>query len=166
MGIAARARQRFGLNSAKLILLTNAVYLDEPEIRDALVIMDQNNGEIWAKLDAGTEDYFRTVNRVRISLDRTLENILSAAKVCPLVVQSLWFLIKGVAPSTNEIDAYCNRLNGLISANGQLRAIHLHTIARVPAESYVEPLSKDELNRIALTVKSGVPVPVDVFYGS
>jgi wyosine [tRNA(Phe)-imidazoG37] synthetase (radical SAM superfamily) len=163
--IAAGARQRFGLKSAKLILLTNAAYLDKPEIQAALALMDQNNGEIWAKLDAGTEEYFRTVNRVRISLDRILENIISAAQVRPLVIQSLWFRIKGIAPLTNEIDAYCNRLNGLISANGQLRAIHLHTIARTPAESYVEPLSNDEMSRIASIVRDKVPVPVEVFYG-
>jgi len=161
--IAAGARERFDLKSAKLILLTNAAYLDRPEIQTALAIMDKNNGEIWAKLDAGTEDYFRTVNRVGVSLDRILKNILGAAQVRPLIIQSLWFRIKGVPPSADEIDAYCNRLNILISLNGQLKAIHLHTIARTPAESYVEPLSNDELNRIASIVKSRIPVPVEVF---
>ncbi len=162
--IAASARQRFGLNSAKLILLTNAAYLDKPEIQAALTIMDQNNGEIWAKLDAGTEEYFRSVNRAHVSLDRILENILSTAQVRPLVIQSLWFRIKGVVPSTHEIDAYCNRLNSLIAAKGQFKAVQLHTIARTPAEAFVEPLSKDELNQIASTVKSRIPVPVEVFY--
>jgi len=56
--IAAAARLRFGLDSARLVLLTNAVYLDKPGVRSALRLLDENNGEIWAKLDAGTEPYF------------------------------------------------------------------------------------------------------------
>ncbi len=161
--IAARARQRFGLNSAKLVLLTNAAHLHKSEIKTALAVMDQNNGEIWAKLDAGTEEYFRRVNRAGVSLDRILDNILRAAQVRPLVIQSLWLRIKGAAPSADEIEAYCSRLNSLISSNGQLKAIQLYTIARDPAEACVDPLSGDELNRIASVVRGRVPVPVEVF---
>jgi len=164
--IAARARQRFELNSAKLILLTNAAYLDKPENRAALAIMDQNNGEIWAKLDAGTEEYFRMVNRSRMSFDRILKNILSAAQVRPMVIQSLWFRIEGAAPSADEIEAYCSRLNSMISANGQLKAIQLYTLARDPAEAYAEPLSDDELNWVVSIVRSRIPIPVEVFYGA
>ncbi len=166
VGIAARARQRFALNSAKLVLLTNATYLDRPEIQAALAIMDQNNGEIWAKLDAGTEEYFRIVNRARVSLDRIFENILSAAQARPLIIQSLWLRIRGAAPSENEIVAYCRCLNRLVSANGRLKAIQLYTVAREPAEAYAEPLSDNELNRVAAIVKSQVRLPTEVYYGS
>jgi wyosine [tRNA(Phe)-imidazoG37] synthetase (radical SAM superfamily) len=166
VGIAARARQRFEFNSAKLVLLTNAAYLDRPEIKAALAVMDQNNGEVWAKLDAGTEQYFRIVNRARVPFDRILQNILSAARVRPLVIQSLWLRLDGAAPSTDEIESYCCCLNNLISANGQLKTIQLYTVARDPAEAYVEPLSDEELNRIASIVKGRVPVPVEVFYSA
>ena len=164
--IAVQARQRFGLDSAKLILLTNASYLNKPEIKAALAVMDQNSGEIWAKLDAGTEEYFRTVNRSRMSFDRILKNILGAARERPLIIQSLWLRVNGVAPSTEEVDAYCRRLNSIISANGRPKVIQLYTIARDPAEAYAEPLSDDELNRIATIVRNRVPVPVEVFAGS
>ena len=164
--IAAQTRQRFGLDSAKLILLTNASYLNKPEIKAALAVMDQNSGEIWAKLDAGTEEYFRTVNRSRMSFDRILKNILGAARERPLIIQSLWLRVNGVAPSTEEVDAYCRCLNSIISANGRPKVIQLYTIARDPAEAYAEPLSDDELNRIATIIRNRVPVPVEVFAGS
>jgi wyosine [tRNA(Phe)-imidazoG37] synthetase (radical SAM superfamily) len=164
--IAARARQRFGLESAKLILLTNAAYLDKPEIKAALDLMDQNNGEIWAKLDAGTEGYFRMVNRARVSFDRILKNILDAAQDRPLTIQSLWLCVDGAPPSVDEIEAYCRRLNGMISANARFQAIQLYTIARDPAEANAESLSDDELDRIASIVRSRIPVPVEVFYGA
>lgn len=162
--IAAGARRRFGLDSTRLILLTNAAYLNRPNVRAALEIMDKNNGEVWAKLDAGTEEYFRKVSRSKISLDRILDNILSAARVRPLVIQSLWFRIHDAEPPAEEIEAYCDRLNRLVLASGQIKTVQLYTIARNPAEEHVSPLSNSELDRIASKVKNRLPVPVEVFY--
>jgi wyosine [tRNA(Phe)-imidazoG37] synthetase (radical SAM superfamily) len=155
--IAAGARQRFGLHLAKLVLLTNAACLDKPSVRAALAVLDENHGEIWAKLDAGTEEYFRLVNRAHLSLARILENILDAARVRPLVIQSLWSRINGAAPPDEEIEAYCDRLEGLIAAGGKIKNIQIHTVARDPAETYVSPLCSDELNRIAFIVTSRIP---------
>lgn len=162
--IAATARLRFGLNSTKLILLTNATGLNKPAVRAALEEMDQNNGEIWAKLDAGTEEYFRKVNRSRASIKEILGNILGAARIRPLVIQSLWLRINGAAPPNAEIEAYGDRLMELISNGGELKLVQLHSIARDPAEKQASALTKDELDRIAATVKRRVSVPVEVFY--
>jgi wyosine [tRNA(Phe)-imidazoG37] synthetase (radical SAM superfamily) len=162
--IAADARRRFGLDSAKLVLLTNAAYLHKPSVRAALAVMDGNNGEIWAKLDAGTEEYFRKVNRSRESLGRILANILNAARVRPLIIQSLWFRIDSNTPPAEEIEAYCGRLNNLISNGGKIQVVQLYTIARDPAETGVSPLSDDELDKIASAVKIHVPLALEVFY--
>lgn len=155
--IAADARLRFGLHSAKLVLLTNAACLDTPSVRRALALLDENKGEIWAKLDAGTETYFRTVNRAHVPLDRILENILGAARLRPLVIQTLWSRIYDAAPPDDEIEAYCGRLKGLLAAGGRIKNIQLHTVAREPAEDYVSPLSSEELARIASIVTSRIP---------
>ena len=48
-------------------------------VRRGLEIMDANQGEVWAKLDAGTEAYYRTVNRTHVRLDRILHNLTRAA---------------------------------------------------------------------------------------
>jgi len=161
--IAANARLRFRLNSAKLVLLTNAAFLNKPAVQLALEVLDANNGEIWAKLDAGTQEYFNKVNRPGVSLDRILNNILGAACRRSLVIQSLWFRIHGAAPPEAEIEAYCGRLNNLISAGAQIKKIQLHTIARDPAEIHASPLSSEELDWISSMVKSGVAVCVEVF---
>jgi wyosine [tRNA(Phe)-imidazoG37] synthetase (radical SAM superfamily) len=166
--IAADARRRFGLDSAKLVLFTDAAFLQKPSIRAALAVMDENNGEIWAKLDAGTEAYFRRVNRPNVSLDQILDNILDAARARPLIIQSLWFRIDGNVPPDEEIEAYCDRLNYLISAGGQIKAVQLYTIARDPAETggvLLSPLSNDELDRLVSTVKMRAPLSLEVFYG-
>jgi len=161
--IAADARHRFGLQQAKLVLLTNASNLHKPSVRAALEVMDENNGEIWAKLDAGTEEYFRAVNRTRVSLKRILDNILGAARVRPLIIQSLWFRNNGTLPPAGEIEAYAGRLNDLISSGAQINSVQLYTIARDPADAGAAPLSAGELNSIALTVGRRIPVPLEVF---
>lgn len=161
----ARARQRFGLTDAQLVLITDATYLTRPRVREALDILDRNNGEIWAKLDAGTDDYFQLVDRPNVSLQVVLDNIVDAARLRPIVIQSMFLRIDGLAPSWAEIDAYCERLNQLVDAGAQFKLLQLYTIARPPTESRVSALSDGELDRLAERVRSRVPVPADVFYG-
>lgn len=163
--IAADARNRFALTGTKIILITDGAYLAKPSVRRALALMDQNNGEIWAKLDAGTEDFFRMVNRPHVNLDRVLENILDAARSRPIVIQSLFCSVHGQGPPPEEIEAYCVRLNRLLEAGGRLRMIQVYTTARGAAEPFVSALPDVELDRVADIIRSRVDVPVDVYYG-
>lgn len=163
--IAAEARRRFALDATKIVLITDAAYLARPAVREALELMDANNGEIWAKLDAGTEDYFRLIDRPNVSLQRVLENILDAASRRPIVIQSLFMRVNGEVIPDAEVDAYCGRLNDLLAAGGRLKGLQLYTIARTPAEPTVAPLSDEELDRVADLVRARVPVAVETFYG-
>jgi wyosine [tRNA(Phe)-imidazoG37] synthetase (radical SAM superfamily) len=163
--IAARARKRFGLEDTKIVLITNASRLDRPEVHEALEVMDKNNGEIWAKLDAGTEEYFQSINRPDVPLEKILDNIRNAARIRPLVIQTLWLNLCGAVPPDSEIEAYGNNLNRMLESGGQLKTLQLYTVARTPSEPYVSPLTHDALDRIASMVRERVPVPVEVFYG-
>jgi wyosine [tRNA(Phe)-imidazoG37] synthetase (radical SAM superfamily) len=163
--IAADARRRFALETTKIVLITDAAYLARPAVREALEVMDANNGEIWAKLDAGTEEYFRLIDRPNVPLAHVLENILDAARRRPVVIQSLFMRVNGETIPDAEIGEYCGRLNELIAAGGQLKGIQLYTIARKPAEPMVAPLADEELDRVADLVRARVPVAVEAFYG-
>jgi len=162
--IAAKLRSHFNLLDAKIVLITNGTYLDRSSVQEALAVMDENNGEIWVKLDAGTEDYFQKINRTTIPLGRILDIILQAGCLRPLVIQSLWVRVDGAAPPSAEIQAFCDRLNDLLSSGACLKVLHLHTTARSPAEDFVSPLSDEELDRIADVVRLNVQVSVEVFY--
>jgi wyosine [tRNA(Phe)-imidazoG37] synthetase (radical SAM superfamily) len=163
--IAASARARHGLDDTKIVLITDAAYLARPAIREALAVLDENNGEIWAKLDAGTDEYFQLIDRPNVSLDRVLANILDAARVRPIVIQSLFMRVDGQPIPDTEVEAYCARLGELRAKGGALKSIQLYTIARTPAEPSVAPLRDDELDRLAELVRSRVPVEVETFYG-
>ena len=156
---------RRGLDAVKLVVITNATMLHRPEVQEALAMIDASNGEIWAKLDAGTEAYYRATDRTSIPFDRILMNIREAALVRPLVIQSLFMIVDGQAPAEAEIIAYCRRLGEIVAAGGRIACVQVYTVARPPAEQNVGPLPAAELDRIGTLVAGRLKIPVDVFPG-
>ncbi|MCA9093174.1 MAG: radical SAM protein [Planctomycetaceae bacterium] len=160
----ADLKLRRGLHETKLVLITNASMFHRPAVQRGLEILDRNQGEIWAKLDAGTEEYYRTVERTKIPFSRILDNITAAARIRPLVIQSLFLKIDGVPVSSEEITAYADRLNEILQAGGQLKLVQVYTVARTPAESYVSSLSNEEVDQIATTIRQKTSLPTECYY--
>jgi wyosine [tRNA(Phe)-imidazoG37] synthetase (radical SAM superfamily) len=163
--IAAELRSAHALTDTQLVLITDACYLSRPAVCEALAILDANNGHIWAKLDAGTEEYYRLVNRPNYPLSHVLANILDAARVRPVTIQSLFMRVHGAPPPHEEIEAYCGRLNDLITAGGQIEMIQLYTIARETTEPYATMLTDAELDGVVQIVRARVSVAVATYYG-
>jgi len=156
-----------GFPDLKVILLTNATLIDRPKVKEAMRLMDGDHGEFWLKLDAGTEEYYRLVDRTPIRFAKVLANILEAARERPVVLQSLFMKVRGQGPAPEEIAAYCDRVSEIVSGGGRLSLIQVYTVARPPAESYVAPLADPEVDLIADAVRRRVPaVPVETFYSS
>ncbi|NLF70613.1 MAG: radical SAM protein [Candidatus Anammoximicrobium sp.] len=166
LAACAEVKRRHGLDDVKMVLITNASRFHRPHVQRGLEILDRNQGEIWAKLDAGTEDYFRAIDRSPIPLARVLENIAQAARLRPLVIQSLWMRIRGKPPPDEELQAFCQRLREITAGGGRLSLIQVYTVARRPAESYVTPLSDDEVDWIAAVVGRETGLPAAAFYGA
>ena len=158
--LAADIRRAESLGDVKLVLITNASMFHREVVQRGLAILDENNGEIWAKLDAGTPEFFAKVARTRIPFERILENITQAAQIRPIVIQSLFMRWLGSPPEEAEIEAYCMRLNEITRRGGHIKGIQIYTVARPPAESFISPLNKDEIDAIASRVaeKTGLAV--------
>lgn len=154
------------LDDVKMVLITNASMFHRPHVERGLEILDANQGEIWAKLEAGTEEYFRLIDRTSIPFRQILDNIASASRVRPLVIQSLFMRVAGEGPSAKELKAFCDRLNDIVAARGQLSLVQVYTVARPPAESFVTPLSDAEVDAIAELVRSRTGLPAASFYGA
>lgn len=161
----ADVKRSRGLDAVKLVLITNASLFHRPTVRRALATLDANNGEVWAKLDAGTEAYYRLIDRTSIPFARILGNLAEAARDRPLVIQSLFMKVEGDGPSGEEVGAYCDRLNTIIMLGGRLDRVQVYTVARTPTESYVTPLGPAEVDAIADAVRLRVGVPVEAWYG-
>jgi wyosine [tRNA(Phe)-imidazoG37] synthetase (radical SAM superfamily) len=153
----------------KIVLITDAGGLDRPDVKRGLEIMDAHDGEVWAKLDAGTEEYFQLINRTKIPFAKILRNIQMTAKKRPVVIQSLFLKVRGVGPSDAEIGEYCRRLKEI----GNIQLVQVYTLARramtmvdgVPAWQFVSALSDAEVDAIAGRVRREAGVPAESFYG-
>ncbi len=124
--------------------------------------MDADGGEIWAKLDAGTEAYYRRVARSNVSFSRILDNLREAAAARPIVVQSLFVRIRKQPPPLPEQEAYCQRLNQIVAGGGHIKLVQIHTLARPPAESWVTALSDEQLGTLGELVRRRTGLPVAV----
>lgn len=160
--LVARLRTEFGLNETRVVLITDACYLTRPTVVEALRTLDESNGQIWAKLDAGTEEYFRRVNRPNYPLTHVLANILAAARVRPIVIQSLFLRLAGESPPEAEISAYVGRLAELLDQGAQIALVQVYTVARRTADAACSALPPDELEQIAERVRD-VGIPAESF---
>jgi len=162
----AEIKERLGLNAAKMVLITNASMFHREHVKRGLAILDRHHGEIWAKLEAGTEEYFKLVDRTPIPFRQILDNIADAARVRPLVIQSLFMRVDGQPPAKGELEAFCDRLNEILATGGQISLVQVYTVARRPAETYVLPLTNEEVDAIVALVQSCTGLAAAPFYGA
>lgn len=163
--VVALKRAR-GLDLVKLVLITDASRLQAPEVLQGLETLMAHQGEIWAKLDAGTEAYYQEICRSQIPFQRILDNLLATARRWPTVIQTLFLSWKGLGPGTEELSAYCSRLEHIIRHGGRIQALQLYTVARPTPEPDARPLRRLQLDSIAAGVRSHFPgLPVEVYYG-
>jgi wyosine [tRNA(Phe)-imidazoG37] synthetase (radical SAM superfamily) len=166
MDQCAAVKAAAGLADVKMVLITNASMFHRSHVQRGLEILDRNNGEIWAKLEAGTEEYYKLVDRTPIPFRQILDNIAAAARVRPLVIQALFMRVNGEPPTQTELEAFCDRLNEITSAGGQLKLMQIYTIARRPTESYVAPLADAEVDAIVALVRERTGRVATGYYGS
>jgi wyosine [tRNA(Phe)-imidazoG37] synthetase (radical SAM superfamily) len=153
-------------SAIKMVLISNASMFHRPHVQRGLAILDENNGEIWAKLEAGTDEYYHLIERTPIPLRQILDNITAAARVRPLVIQSLFMRVNGEPPSQAELKAFCDRLNEITAAGGQLKLVQIYTVARRPAESFVAPITDTEVDAIVSLVQNRTGLAALPFYGN
>jgi wyosine [tRNA(Phe)-imidazoG37] synthetase (radical SAM superfamily) len=162
---AIEVRAKFGPPDLKLVLITDALTFQRRATREAIDRMMAHGGEIWAKLDAGTEEYFRLVCRGNVPLTRQLANILDMAKAHPLVIQTMLLRVHGEPTPAAEVGAYIARIRELIQGGAQLLRLDMYTIARPTTEPYATALTDAEIDAITARVRAAVPeVPVETYY--
>jgi wyosine [tRNA(Phe)-imidazoG37] synthetase (radical SAM superfamily) len=162
----AQLKTARGLDLVKLVLITDSSRLQSAEVLAGLETLMANQGEVWAKLDAGTEPFYRQISRSQIPFQRILDNLLATARRWPILIQTLFLEWKGLGPTEEEFEAYCQRLETILSQGGRLRAVQLYTVARPTPEPEARPLSRLAMDAIASSLRNRLPgLPVEVYYG-
>ncbi len=155
-------RARCGLPFFKVVLITNATGLDQPQVAEGIRCLTSRD-EVWAKLDVGTQAVMERINRPTALLDKVLANILTLARQRPVVVQSLFPLINGQEPTEPEIREYAQRLKELRDAGANLPLVQIYSATRPTAHSECGHLPLRSLARIAQIVRDTTGLPAEVF---
>jgi len=144
----------------RLVCITNATLLDRPEVVAGIQSLCALDGEVWGKLDAGTEAWYQRMNVTRVPLAQVLENLAATARRVPLRIQTLWMEQDGDAPSDDEIEAWLGRVEA-IHRGASLRGVQIHTVARATSRPGCRPLPLEWLEAVGERVAAlGIPVEV------
>jgi wyosine [tRNA(Phe)-imidazoG37] synthetase (radical SAM superfamily) len=146
----------------KIVLITNASALDRPEVRAGLQLFCARD-EIWAKLDAGTQEHMNKVNHPGVLLEHVLTNILALARERPVVIQSLFPLIDGEGPSDAEVEQYVEKLRELKDAGAKISLVQVYSAHRPPARKFIGHLPLRRLSYIAQRVREVTGLKAEVF---
>lgn len=146
----------------QLVLLTNSTGLDQPQVKRGLRYLTQDD-EIWAKLDAGTQQYLDRINGANISIEKITNNILELARERPVIIQSLFPSIDGSVPRAYEIEQYAKRLKGLKQKGAKISLVQIYSATRPMARSGCGHLPLRILTRIAEMVRRIASLRAEVF---
>ncbi len=147
----------------KIVLITNATRLGRPELFPTLEELLANNGEIWAKLDAGTKEYYQKINRSSVPFSEILTGITTFAQRAPIVIQTLFSRMNGETPTLAEIDAYIDRVQKILTEGGKIQYIQLHSVCRPPMCSESQTLETEILRQFAERIHTQTSVETRVF---
>ncbi len=164
--LTADAKHRHRMKDVKIVIISNGSRFHTQAFQRALPILLANNGQVWAKLDAGSQERFTRINGTAVPFKQVLENLESLALQMPLVIQSCFFKMDGAGPDEMEIELYIARLKRILERGGKLSTIQIYSIAR-PPRGRVSVLPDSELNAIAAQVRDALEdVSVEVFPGA
>lgn len=145
-----------------LRLITNGSLVGHAPVQEGLRRLARLGGEVWFKVDAGTEEKIRLINGVSLSPHALARNLRRCSELCPTWVQTCMFALDGQEPTSGDIEAYL----GVLRECGpeRLLGVHLYSLARPPMQPEAGRLSRlDEaaLERIARRIrKLGLAVTV------
>jgi hypothetical protein len=133
-------------------------------VADAVRVLEAHQGEIWCKLDAGSEGLFSRIVRAPVRMQRLLANIARAGRRKPVVIQSVFMKLDGKGPGEDEISAYLWRLTELMLGGCRIKLVQLCTVEKTCRTPGVERLDEEVMDRIAGRV-GGLGLQVAAFYG-
>ncbi|MBC7185556.1 MAG: radical SAM protein [Calditrichaeota bacterium] len=153
--VVVRLRDRFA-PQAKTCVLSNATGLDRPAVVDALQMLDLR----VLKLDAGTEQSWRVVNRPASGLH--FEQLLAGLQaVRDWVLQAVFFQGRISNAGPEEVERWIDRLAQL-----QPTAAQIYTVDRPAADGTLAKVPVSVLQDIASRASRETGVPVQVYSGS
>lgn len=158
--IIAKLRKKYNFtDNVKSILISNGSEIERQDIREALPILNENNGEVWFKIDRGDADEIESVNQVHLSLKSISNRLEICSKLCKTYIQTCLFKINNINPSEDEINHY---IDFVIQFKDKIAGLYLYSTARnpmLPEGQNISQVSEEFLATIAVRLtEHGVSV--------
>ncbi|MGL1900818.1 MAG: hypothetical protein OCC49_01690 [Fibrobacterales bacterium] len=149
----------------KLVLITNATMLTRESVKEGIGHLTAVNGELWTKLDAGTQEWFDIVDRSSFSLDTVVKTIADTARTIPIQVQTMICSVKGDSFDDSETDAYIAQLHKIVQSGAKnVKGIQLYSVARQTTEEYCSGIDHAHLITLQATLQTAFPtLPISVY---
>jgi hypothetical protein len=142
-------------------VITNGSLVHRPAVQRAFSVLAGNSGEVWFKIDRGSESALQLVNQTAISLRQVERSLKIATTLVPVWIQTCWFGIDGTPPPENDLEAYVALVE---KHRDSISGVHLYGIARPslqPGSERLMRLPVDLLDALAVRLKQiGVTVTV------
>ena len=155
----ARRRWPSVFGASKIVLITNSTgFLDEGVVAYLHRAVERHGLEIWAKLDAGTEAWYRRIDRRGPDFGRLFDAILSFARRSTIVIQSMFCAVVAdseggtgamIAPPESEIAHWARRMVDLAVGGARIGELQVYTQSRDSPHRLTSPLEDESLMTIA-----------------
>ena len=171
--ICAAARRRhpaiLAPGACPIVIITNSTgFMDEETARRLAEFARREPLEIWAKLDAGSQECFALMSRSPYSLDDISDALGNFARSTPLTIQTMVCDMGGGACATDDAEAltYAARVNAMLEKGAVINAIQVYTLARAPLEAGISALSDEAVMRFVSLVSGALSRPLPIYgYG-
>jgi wyosine [tRNA(Phe)-imidazoG37] synthetase (radical SAM superfamily) len=111
VALVEQVMRDFGLlGKIKLRVITNGSQMDKAKVLEAVSHLSQCNGEVWFKLDAGTEAGFERINSIHMRPSAVIKRLRACASRCDTWVQTCVFALDSVPPDPQDVQAYLGLL--------------------------------------------------------
>ena len=127
----------------KLVLITNGSLVHQPRVQEGLSALAAAGGEVWFKMDSGTDEGIRRMNDASTTTERTRERLVTCAGLAPTWVQTMVLKRAGEPPTEAECTAYLDALADVLARGATLEGVLLYGLARTsyqPEATELAPL--------------------------
>ncbi|MDX8391628.1 MAG: radical SAM protein [Mariprofundaceae bacterium] len=161
--IVHRLRHAGLLDDINIVLITNGSYVHRVEVMRGLDVMAAHRGQVWFKIDAGTDAKIAQINGVNLSVAQMLGKLKIVAEHCPTWIQTCMFAWDRHPPEISDVQVYLDVLQQALQQGIELQGVLLYGMARPsmqPERVHLSALSQDwmletkeRIERLGLTVK-------------
>jgi len=162
--ICSRMRRRYAFaRDAELVIITNSTGFLDHEVAELLRAWQKEAGlRLWAKLDAGMQDWFERISGSDYDLRQICAAIADFARDAPMpiTIQTMLCALDGDAPGPGEALAYADRINAMLERGALIWGIDFYTVARPCRSEKAKPLPADSIRAFADIVGSRLAKPL------